>query len=92
MDEIVMSCITGMLDAATATRRSVSLIGTARPIERLFAILTATDQPLRPSVSSRLHLPHCAGRKKNELWSESEDIRLLAGIHKFGLGAWRSIA
>jgi hypothetical protein len=92
MDEIVVSCIAGAIDAATARERSISLIGTARPIEKLRAILTATDQPLRPSINPGLHLANFSSRKKNELWSEPEDIRLLAGILKFGLGAWGSIA
>jgi hypothetical protein len=92
MDEIVSSCITGVLDALTATQRSISLIGTARPIERLMAILTATDQPLCATVHPRLHFANVSSRKKTELWSEPEDIRLLAGIHKFGIGEWGSIA
>jgi hypothetical protein len=90
MDELISSCIAGDLHPGTAAERSNLLIGTSRPIEKLTAILTVKDQPLCASPKVRFQNPSI--RKKSEVWSEYEDQRLLAGIHKFGIGAWGSIA
>jgi hypothetical protein len=92
MDELIVNCITGAIDHATAIERSTQLTGSSKPMEKLRAILTVTDQPLRSSMVPQATIPNGPIRKKNELWSEYEDIRLLAGIHRFGIGNWGSIA
>jgi hypothetical protein len=92
MDELINNYISAKIDYPTAVQRSTELIGSSKPMDKLRAILTVSDQPLRSSIVPRITIPNCPIRKKNELWSDYEDTRLLAGIHKFGLGNWGSIA
>jgi hypothetical protein len=92
MDEVIAKRIAGDLDDSSAMKLSTQLIGTSLPIERLNAILNVSDRPLSP-ISSHSSGPRVSNiRKKNKSWSEHEDTRLLAGVHKFGLEAWGSIA
>jgi hypothetical protein len=66
------------------------LIGTSEPIDRIQDVLNVPSDPLPPAPKGPC--PDGVVRKKTENWSEYESLRLLAGIHKFGLGAWGTIA
>jgi hypothetical protein len=65
-------------------------IGTTAPLDRICAVLQMTDDktPGTPPPASD------AGslRQKPRPWCENEDNRLLAGIHRFGLESWWSVA
>ena len=66
-------------------------IGTTQPLERIEAILQAPETPPpmpRPEVTD----PSKSLRKKTRPWAPNEDTRLLAGIHRFGLENWVSVA
>jgi hypothetical protein len=90
MEGVILSLIAGTIDHDCAAQLCLRLTGTRRPMDRLSAILQVGDDPLPGAEGARA--PGAPPRKKNELWSESEDTRLLAGIHRFGVGAWGSIA
>jgi hypothetical protein len=61
--------------------------GTTTPIERIKEILEVSDRPL-PN-----HLPYPDGlRQKTYHWSQIEDTRLLAALHKFGTDNWGTVA
>lgn len=67
-------------------------IGTTKPIERLTLILNMEDVPL-PNITD--YPPEAQSfllKKKTRPWTEFEDNRLLAGIQKYGLEAWGSVA
>ena len=73
--------------AADEVRRR---IGTIDPVIKISKILSVPDQPLPPlSAWNSDRVPQ---RQKIRQWSESEDLRLLAGIHRFGLGSWELIS
>ena len=66
--------------------------GTSQPLKKIEAILQAPDTPpptprIEPAAESANSL-----RKKTRPWSTNEDIRLLAGIHRFGVDNWVSVA
>ena len=66
-------------------------IDTTQPLERIEAILQAPETP--PSVMRHEQSdPVKSLRKKTRPWAAHEDIRLLAGIHRFGLENWVSVA
>ena len=81
--------------APDAERELADLIGTTITVTKLKQILDADDTPLPPAqetfFSSSKALPWTA-RKKARAWTEPEDIRLLAAIHKLGLESWGSVA
>jgi hypothetical protein len=68
------------------------LLGTAQPIEKLEAILRTPDVPL--PCSNAAHAAHSSqdSRAKSRPWTNYEDQRLLAGIHRYGLDDWQLIA
>jgi hypothetical protein len=90
MDQMIAARISGELGHESACRLSLQLIGTPRPLERLNAILTVGEEPLASAAPTSPPAPH--SRRKTIQWSEVEDMRLLAGVHRFGLGAWGSVA
>jgi hypothetical protein len=92
-DEIAAAFLVGTLSQDHATQAFKNLIGNSAPIEKLGRILKVSDTPL-PSAeeSSHLQSPMNNSRKKNEPWTDYEDMRLLAGVRKYGLEAWGTIA
>jgi len=67
------------------------ILGTTKPLDRVSTILQTTDIPipnffLVPPMNSQ------TDRKKTRSWTDYEDQRLLAGIHRFGLDNWQTIA
>jgi hypothetical protein len=92
MESIIHRFLAGSLDPETASQESEALIGTRHPINKLTTILTVADEPLQPALPVRIPGLKMQSQKKSKLWSGCEDARLLAGIHRFGLSAWGSIA
>jgi hypothetical protein len=92
MDDVISDYVSGAVQHAAARQRATDLIGTAQPIDKLMLILTVNDDPPDAPIPVRPRGPGHSRRKKTELWTEYEDIRLLAGIHRHGLEAWGSIA
>jgi hypothetical protein len=88
VDALLAAVIDGSIDCATASAHCTELIGTSDPIIRLMRILTVSEIPL----PSRLSLGDSLSRKKTACWTEKEDLRLLAAIHRYGLNAWGSVA
>lgn len=66
--------------------------GTTQPLKKIEAILQAPDTP--PPVPRTEIVPESVNslRKKTRPWSTNEDVRLLAGIHRFGVDNWVSVA
>ncbi|OHS98169.1 Myb-like DNA-binding domain containing protein [Tritrichomonas foetus] len=68
------------------------IIGYTKPIDFLNYIITLSDSPL-PSISDLPpNFQSMILRKKSRPWTDIEDLRLLAGIYRYGLEAWGSIA
>jgi hypothetical protein len=76
------------IDGTSASRICHDLTGTVEPITRLVKILTVPETPL----PTRISYARSSSRKETESWSEQEDLRLLAGVHRYGLNAWGSVA
>jgi hypothetical protein len=68
------------------------ILGTSEPISKVLAILQVPDNPLPiPAASTDSNPPHQL-RAKTRPWSPTEDQRLLAGVHRFGLDDWQVVA
>lgn len=67
-----------------------SVMGSTKPVDRLSTILQTTEMPI-PNWFS-YGSSNNADRKKTRSWTEYEDQRLLAGIHRFGLENWQNVA
>jgi hypothetical protein len=72
----------------SAARSFQLLISQTQPIELLVRIIFADDTPLPPARQP----PAAGARRRIDSWTNAEDIRLLAGVHRFGTLAWGSIA
>jgi hypothetical protein len=92
LEELVGGYLGKQLDYFYVAGLLYSRIGTTKPIEKLRMILTVSEKPL-PAISDLpIEAQNYLLRKKSRPWTEYEDVRLLAGIHKFGLNGWGSIA
>jgi hypothetical protein len=72
--------------------RSFELSGRTDPIDHLNQILTITREPFpddRPPASARDPVQRWGMIRP---WKADEDARLIAGIFRFGIGNWSSIA
>jgi hypothetical protein len=92
LDDLLFGFISGHVERQQAVQHCIDLIGCSHPIDRLSLVLTASDQPLPSLCSGSPSSATSSLRKQGESWTEYEDTRLLAGIHKFGLESWGSIA
>jgi hypothetical protein len=78
------------LTFAQACKALSPIVGSGDVLTRIHAILEVTDDPLPTPAEDRP--PEPEPRAKQRPWSSAEDARLLAGIHRFGLDAWQSVA
>jgi hypothetical protein len=88
IESLISSVIENSLTSESATQLCERLIGTSKPIVRLLKILSVSDEP----IPAKTHFGRRRARKKTESWTEEEDQRLLAGIHRFGIDSWSSVA
>jgi hypothetical protein len=67
-------------------------IGTTAPLDRIIEVLLVLAHPsVEPPEPPNSEISSTTPRKPRP-WSRAEDTRLLAGIHRFGLEGWSSIA
>lgn len=92
LEEAIGAWLRGELNPVTAHRIFTVAIGSAKPLERLNMIMSVPDYPI-PETGMIFDDPQGFFlRKRTRPWSDYEDMRLIAGIHKFGLDAWGSVA
>ena len=77
------SFIKNSISLEECSRIFQEIIKTKKPVTKIDAILQIPNTP----ISNFINYVH-----KNHHWSEYEDRRLLAGIHRFGLNNWSTIA
>lgn len=65
-------------------------IKTTQPLDRIDAILCVPNQP-PPTPRKDFDMGNGI-RKKTRPWAACEDARLIAGIHRFGIDDWVSVA
>jgi hypothetical protein len=67
-----------------------AVAGAEDVVTRIQTIMEVTDDQLPMPAEARPADPKL--RAKQRPWSSAEDARLLAGIHRFGLDSWQSVA
>lgn len=92
LEDTVVAWLRGELNPINAHRIFTISIGNAKPLERLNRILSVSEYPIPDSGAVFDDLQGFFLRKRTRPWSDYEDMRLIAGIHKFGLDAWGSVA
>lgn len=93
LKKVMRSFIYGEMSQEDAKNEFLSAISIARPIERIAAILNVSSTPISPNDAPNSPMSILGGaRKKTHPWSEYEDQRLLAAIHKYGLDNWAPVS
>ena len=67
-----------------------STIHSTQPLDKIEAILSIPNEPL-PSIQDGQETK-CEKRKKTRTWTQGEDMRLIAAIHRLGYENWSVIA
>ena len=86
LTEIFNSFLKGEISKDDTSLAVEKIVGSSQSVEKIDAILQITDDPI--PVPSNESNP----RPKSKPWSQYEDQRLLAGIHKLGLESWNNVA
>jgi hypothetical protein len=66
-------------------------LGTSKPFDRISRIVQTSDQPI-PDFSEFISSQNPSNRKRTRSWTEYENQRLLAGIHRYGTDDWLRVA
>ena len=91
LETVLDSFIKGQISQQEATHIFAQTAGNSSPVSHIAQILSVSPTPL--SDDHHTNSPDPNGKpKKTRPWSPIEDMRLLAGIHKYGLEAWGTIA
>jgi hypothetical protein len=83
--------IQGLLEFHEAALLINAAIGWNQVLNRIDEILRTPLTPI-PRPASDASEPNPTGRAHTRPWSQYEDQRLIAGIHRFGYGDWGSVA
>jgi hypothetical protein len=86
------SLVSGESDADNVSSLLLHYCGGTQPLDHILAILQASDQPLTNADREAHPDSFSSIRKKPRPWSPAEDVRLLAGIYRFGVDNWAPIA
>ena len=89
MCQTLITCfLKKMIPFESACEKMNAIVGNCTAIEKLNSIMNVPDEPIQllPTTNEN------ALKQKTRPWSPQEDMRLLAGIYKFGLDSWNPIA
>ncbi|OHT17517.1 Myb-like DNA-binding domain containing protein [Tritrichomonas foetus] len=91
---VIKSFIKGEIELDVASQKVRELIGSTSPIDKIQNILTVSPNPLPSHDNNNSDNDPLVANKKRKLnpWSEAEDLRLYAGIYKYGLEDWNTVA
>lgn len=89
---IVTRFICGELNFLDCKRLYAEIVGSCEPIEKIQEILTLPDTPIPDGYFNSDESPSSNRRKKTRPWESAEDMRLLAGVHRFGFESWANVA
>jgi hypothetical protein len=90
LESCLLDYLRGSKTALETSQIFKSAIGTSKPFDRISTILQTPDNPI-PDFSALSH-GGSAARKKTRSWTDYENQRLLAGIHRYGIEDWQSVA
>jgi len=88
--EILRKYLQKEIDKESALNSMKHYIGSTAPIDKIIDISNVSDAPLQNFVDSPIQEGN--GKKKIRQWTPDEDLRLLAGIVRFGCENWARIA
>ncbi|OHS97979.1 hypothetical protein TRFO_09130 [Tritrichomonas foetus] len=92
LESVFHTYLKGEIPYAAAAHFFMVTISTTKPLDKMNAIMNMQDAPL-PNISDYpIEAQTFLLRKKSRPWTEYEDMRLLAGISRFGLDGWGSVA
>jgi hypothetical protein len=89
--DVLRSLLNGEISGDEAISRVEDSIGTGDPAQKLLSILTMDPEPI-PAPSIPDPPEDQVLRQKPRNWSEYEDHRLLAAIHRFGVDDWHQVS
>ena len=88
MQKLLYKFILNEIPYHEAAMKSRELIGTSERIENLMQLMQVPDKPpVAAQITPDMYLD-----KKSKTWSQYEDQRLLAGIHRGGILDWNKIS
>jgi hypothetical protein len=88
LHQVIADYTNGSKDYESAKSIFESLVQDSSPVDRIRDILAVGPEPLPPCPTTRGD----GHRQKTRSWSNIEDLRLLAGIHREGMDNWSAIA
>lgn len=81
--------VEGKVEYIDTVRIFTQLVGSSNPIDKLHEILMLPDDPI-PDINLDTKDDN-SRRRKTRTWTSQEDMRLLAGVHKYGLDSWSNV-
>jgi hypothetical protein len=90
VESIVTEYTNGHVTFKAASELYQTKFGNRAPIEKVREILEVGDRPLPPDPRSMA--PDDSLRHKTRQWTAPEDLRLLAGVRRFGQEDWNAVA
>ena len=80
--------INGTVDYETISNHFQTKFKNTTPVDRIKDVLNVKEEPLpSPHVINDLGI-----RKKTQQWTQLEDCRLIAGLHRYGMDNWTLVA
>jgi len=83
--------INGQISYQECANKSIEILKTSAPIEKLREILEISPEPI-PSVDEGPDSQEDNSRKRTKPWTKYEDQRLIAGVHRFGNDSWALVS
>lgn len=88
MKIILFNYITNVITYELAHEESLMTCGNCQAVDKLLLFMNVSDEPISAFGTSKDN--HY--QRKSKSWSQYEDQRLIAGVHKFGPTDWTKIS
>lgn len=83
MQQILFDFITGVMPYNIACQKSIATCGNCEAIDKLMIFMNVSEEPIPFDKDNQ---------QKAKSWSQYEDQRLIAGVHKFGTSEWSKVS
>ncbi|OHS97730.1 Myb-like DNA-binding domain containing protein [Tritrichomonas foetus] len=92
LESILSDYLNSFVDYPACNNVFMKILGTLKPLNKIVNIIQTPNTPIPHHANVTIDPTRDIQNKKNSHWTKYENQRLIAGIYRYGVNNWESVA